>query len=131
MSEDRTRELPKESSFEVRVLSEFAAIRGEQVEIRGELAAIRGELAAIRVEQAAIRTDIARLDSRQQKFEERLTALEEKVDLRLSETRPIWEAVQFAIKRLEMKFDTVLSDLYDVRTNNKLLDKRLMKLEAG
>ncbi len=116
MSDDPTRELPKESSFEARVL---------------------GELAAIRAEQAAIRTDIAALDlrlatveSRLATVESRLTTLEDKVDERLRETRPIWEAVQLAIKRLDMKFDTVLSDLYDVRTNSRLLDKRLMELEG-
>ena len=88
MSDDPTRELPRDGSFEVRVLAELAEIRG------------------------------------------RLTTLEEKVDSRLSETRPIWEAVQLAIKHLDLKFDTVLSDLYDVRTNSRSFDKRLMKLEA-
>ena len=116
MSEDPTRELPEESSFEVRMFAELAAVRIE-------LGAVRGELKAIRVEQAAIRSDISALNTR-------LTTLEEKVDSRLSETRPIWEAVQFAIRRLDLKFDTVLSDLYDVRTNSRLLDKRLMDLEA-
>ena len=133
MGEDPTRDLPKEGSFEARVFAELAAIRGE---FRGEFATIHGELAAIRVEQAAIRveqtairveqtamrTDIAALNTR-------LTTIEEKVDSRLSETRPIWEAVQFAIKRLDMKFDTVLSDPYDVRTNSRMLDKRLVELE--
>ncbi|MEO8434370.1 MAG: hypothetical protein ABI596_05705 [Pyrinomonadaceae bacterium] len=109
LSEDPTPELPEERSFEARVLAEFAAVRGEV---------------------AAVRADIARLDARQQKFEERLTTLEEKADSRLSETRPIWEAVQLAIKHLDLKFDTVLSDLYDVRTNYRAFDKRLMKLEA-
>ena len=123
MSEDSTRELPKESSFEVRMLAEFAGVRSEFGTVRGELGALRGELVAIRVEQAAIRSDIAALNTR-------LTTLEEKVDSRLAETRPIWEAVQYAIKRLEMKFDTVLADLYDVRTNSRLFDKRLMELEA-
>ena len=130
MSEDPTRELPEESSFEARMLAEFAgvrsdfgAVRGELGALRGELGTLRGELVAIHVEQAAIRSDIAVLNTR-------LTTLEEKVDSRLAETRPIWEAVQYAIKRLEMKFDTVLADLYDVRTNSRLFDKRLMELEA-
>ena len=124
MSDDPTRELPKESSFEVRVFAHFAALHSE--------------LATIRAEQSAIRTDIAALDSRLTTVESRLTTvesrlgtLEDKVDERLRETRPIWEAVQLAIKRLDMKFDTVLSDLYDVRTNSRLLDKRLMELEAS
>jgi len=116
LSDDPTRELPKEGSFEVRVLAELGAIRSEHVEIRGELAEIR-------FEQAATRTDIASLDSR-------LTALEDKVDSRLRETRPIWEAVQLAIKHLDMKFDNVIRDLYDVRTKVGMLDQRLRELEA-
>ena len=144
MSEDPTQELPRKGSFEARVLAEFAALRGEVtavheevaavhgefVGVRGEVAALRGEVAAVREEVAEVRADIARLDLRQQKFEERLTTLEEKVDSRLSETRPIWESVQLAIKRLDSKFDIVLSDLYDVRANYKNFDKRLTELEA-
>ncbi|MEA2204275.1 MAG: hypothetical protein QOE77_1051 [Blastocatellia bacterium] len=34
--------------------------------------------------------------------------------MRLGETRPIWEAVQLAIKGLDLKFDTVLKDLYEL-----------------
>ena len=123
MSDDPTRELPKESSFEARVLAHFTTLHGE--------------LATIRAEQSAIRTDIAALDSRLATVESRLTTiesrfttLEDRVDERLRETRPIWEAVQLAIRRLDFKFDTVLSDLYEVRTNSRLLEKRLIDLEA-
>lgn len=123
MSEDPTQELPREGSFEARVLAEFAAVRGE-------VAAVRGEVAAVREEVSEVRADIARLDLRQQKFEERLATLEEKVDSRLSETRPIWESVQLGIKRLDMKFDIVIRELYDVRADSGFLDKRLTELEA-
>jgi predicted nucleic acid-binding Zn-ribbon protein len=116
LSDDLTRELPKDDSFESRVL--------------GELRAIRSELAVIRSEQVTIRADIATLNARQEKFEERHTALEEKVDSRLKETRPIWEAVQYSIKRLDLKFDIVLKDLFEVRANDRTQDKRIMELEA-
>lgn len=115
MNEDPTQEIPKNGSFEMRVLSELAAIRGEQSEICAELAAIRAE-------QAATRKDIAALDTR-------LTSLEERVDARLRETRPIWEAMQQDIKRLDTKFDSIIRDLYDVRTDMRLHDKRLLQLE--
>ncbi|OLE51969.1 MAG: hypothetical protein AUG51_20470 [Acidobacteria bacterium 13_1_20CM_3_53_8] len=66
----------------------------------------------------------------------RLTNLEERVDKRLQETRPIWEAVQEKLERLERKFDRlnekfdlVTSDLYDMRANYKSLSKRLNDLE--
>jgi len=120
LSDDPTRELPKDGSFEVRVFAELAAIRGE----------FRGEFATIHSELAVIRADIAKLDVRQEKFEGRLMALEEKVDSRLKETRPIWESVQYAIKRLDLKFDVVLTDLFEVRANDRSQDKRIMELEA-
>jgi len=83
------------------------------------------------------------LDARIGSMDGRLTALEEKVDRRLMETRPMWEAVQVQIEslnqkfgelsdkfdRLDDKFDLVLSDLYDMRTKVKSLSKRVTTLE--
>ena len=83
------------------------------------------------------------LDSRMDSFDGRLTSLEEKVDRRLMETRPMWEAVQVQIESLNQKFETlsdkfdrmsgkfdlVLSDLYDMRATARSLDKRVTALE--
>ena len=77
MSDDPTRELPKDGSFEGRMFAELAAIRGE----------FHGEFATVHSELAAIRADIAKLDARQEKCEGRLLVLGEKVDSRLKETR--------------------------------------------
>ena len=99
---------------------EFAAIREEN----------RVEFAAIRSELAEIRTDIATLNARQERFEDRLTTLEEKVDSRLKETRPIWESVQLAIERLDIKFDKVIQELYELHGDIGLHDKRLTRLET-
>ncbi len=107
MDEDPTRELPKQS-FEDRVLAELAAIRTDQTQIR--------------TEQSEIRRDIAALELR-------VNALEERVDARLRETRPMWEAVQRHLQRLEEKFDNVIRDLYEVRADIGLHDKRLSQLE--
>jgi len=108
LSDDPTREFPQES-FQARVLAEFAAIRGEL---------------------GGIRTDIATLNARQERFEDRLTTLEEKADSRLKETRPIWESVQLAIERLEMKFDKVIRELYELHSDIGLHEKRLTRLET-
>ena len=94
MNEDPTKELPQKRSFEEQVLAEFAALRSEVAEIR--------------TQQSAMAKNIAGID-------ERLTSLEETVDARLKETRPIWEAVQAQIEKLDQKFDIVIRDLYDVR----------------
>ena len=69
-------------------------------------------------------------------IDNRLTTLEEKVDRRLMETRPIWEAVQAQLEglnekfdRLNDKFDLVTEDLYDMRSKVKSLNKRVTALE--
>ena len=126
MNEDTTRELPQKRSFEEQVLAQLAAIHSEAGEIRthvlAELAAIRGEVAEIRVQQAAMAKNIAGLDKR-------VMSLEETVDARLKETRPIWEAVQAQIEKLDEKFDIVIRDLYDVRGDVALHAKRISQLE--
>src|SRR5216684_4016137 len=108
MSGEPTKDLSDRRTFEERVMAEFAAVRAEQ---------------------AAIRRDIASLDTRLTAVEQRLVTLEDRVDARLRETRPIWEAVQASIERLDKKFDNVIRDLYDVRTDIGLHDKRLRDLE--
>ena len=129
MSEEPTKDLSNPRTFEERVMAEFAAMRAG-------FTAIHAEFAAVRVEQAAIRRDIAALDTRltavEQRLvtvEQRLVTLEDRLDARLRETRPIWEAVQASLERLDKKFDNVIRDLYDVRTDNGLLEKRLHELE--
>ena len=115
MSEDPTKEIPGASPFEKRVLAELGALRGEVAEIRTEVAEIR-------LQQVAMAKNIAVLD-------QRLTSLEEKVDNRLKETKPIWEAVRAQIEKLDEKFNLFIRDLYDIRGDISLHGKRLDILE--
>lgn len=71
---------------------------------------------------SAIRADVAALG-------DRLTALEEKVDRRLQETRPMWEGVQAQIRQLDGKFDVVLRDLYELRSDQMFINRRVDQLE--
>jgi predicted nuclease with TOPRIM domain len=71
------------------------------------------------------------IDERMSKLEERFSNLEEKVDRRLQETRPIWEAVQAQLRRIDTKLDVVIDDLYEMRTDTKMLDNRVTTLEGG
>ena len=105
MNEDPTRKSSDGGSFEARVLSELSAIRGEHAEIRNEIAALGSKVSS--------------LDERLTSVEVRLSSLEEKVDARLRETRPIWESVLDNIKRLNLKFDEVPRDLFEVRADVK------------
>jgi flagellar capping protein FliD len=100
MNEDPTQNLPQ-ASFEERVIT---------------------ALSAIHAEQTAIRADVAALS-------ERLSALEEKVDRRLQETRPMWEGVQAQITKLDTNFDIVIRELYKVRSDQVFISRRVDQLE--
>ena len=115
MSEDPTKELPGASPFEQRVLAELGALRSD-------VGALRSEVAEVRARQVAMAQDISALG-------QRLMSLEEKVDSRLKETQPIWEAVRAQIEKLDEKFNIFIRDLYDVRGDIGLHDKRLGVLE--
>ena len=111
MSEDITQGLPA-NSFEGRVLSELSGIRQEQ--------ATQHEM-------------ITRLD-------DRLTSLEEKVDARLRETRPIWEGVlvrltaietemprlggiEKELARMNRQFRSFVADIFQLRARVEQLEE--------
>lgn len=56
---------------------------------------------------------------------QRLTTLEEKVDARLRETRPIWEAVLARVEIVDSKLDVLGRDLLETRAETDMLKKRL------
>ena len=73
-------------------------------------------------ELAAIRTDIARMDAR-------LTALEDKVDARLRETRPIWENVQERLTTIGATLEDIQSQLREVVRDLYSMRGRIGRLE--
>lgn len=100
MSEDLTRDLP-EQTFQERVLAELSAIRH----------------------------DIGGLDRRLATVENRLTTLEDKVERRLQETRPIWEGIHDQLRKLDGKFGIILKEFYEVRYDIMALGRRVEQLE--
>jgi predicted nucleic acid-binding Zn-ribbon protein len=108
VNDDPTKELPGASPFEQRVLAEFAAVRREVAEIRNQQVAMAKHVVAL---------------------VQRLTSLEEKVDKRLKETRPIWEAVRTQIEKLDENFNVFIKDICDVRGAIGGHEKRLDVLE--
>src|SRR5438874_8547071 len=136
MNEDPTKELPQKRSFEEQVFAEFGALRKEVAGLGSGVAALGSGVAALRNEVAEIRNEVAEIRTQQSAMakniagiDERLTSLEETVDARLKETRPIWEAVQAQIEKLDEKFDLMIRDLYDVRGDVALHAKRISLLE--
>ncbi|MDQ3918292.1 MAG: hypothetical protein M3348_07425 [Acidobacteriota bacterium] len=79
----------------------------------------------------------ARLDS----MDARLTALEEKVDRRLQETRPIWEGVLEQLKEINARLDRVEKEIsatrrwfrntfIEVSRDHDSLEERVENIEA-
>jgi predicted nucleic acid-binding Zn-ribbon protein len=129
VSEDPTKEFPGASPFEKRVLAELGALRGEVVDLRGEVGVLRTEVGVLRTEVTEIRTQQIAMAKNIAVLDQRLTSMEERVDNRLKETRPIWEAVRSQIEKLDEKFNLFIRDLYDIRGDISLHGKRLDILE--
>lgn len=100
MSEDLTRNLPP-TSFEQQVLRELAAIRQE-------------------VSQQSVRLT---------SLEERMVSLENKVDARLRETRPIWEGVQQRLTEIEAQLKEFNRQMKTLITDSFKLRARVEELE--
>jgi chromosome segregation ATPase len=110
MDENVTRERPDARSFEERVFARFDALDERMSKFEDRMSTVEAHVL---------------------KIDERLSSLEEKVDRRLQETRPIWEAVQAKLEHIDTKLDLVIADLYEMRTDLKILDKRVTTLEGA
>ncbi|MDT7541470.1 MAG: hypothetical protein QOE33_1374 [Acidobacteriota bacterium] len=71
-----------------------------------------------------------RIFARFDALDARMDSLEEQVDRRLQETRPIWEAMQTQLERLNSKVDVLIKEFYEVKTDIVRLDKRVTSLEG-
>src|SRR5215831_14713744 len=109
--------------------AEQAAMRAEQAETRGEQAEIRKDLGEMRSQQSASARNLAALEQRLISVEEKLVSLEDKADLRLKESRPIWEAVQEQLTKLNRKFDLTIKDFFELRSEVANHDRIIYELE--
>lgn len=128
MEEQPTKDLMTRA-FQKRVLDEFAAMRSEQTAMRQELAEMRSDIAEVRSDTAELRTQQVVIARHIAAIEQRLTTLAEPVDTRRKETRPICEAVQEQVQKLVEKFDLVVHDLCDVRSDLNIHGRRIAELE--
>ena len=91
------------------------------------------------VRQILVRLDS--IDSRLGNVEGRLTALEDKVDRRLQDTRPIWEQVlmrldsfeselRSGLRGFERQVGKLAEDVLKVRADQRGLEDRMDKLES-
>ncbi len=102
MSEDRTRDLPDARSFEERVLAEFAAQRDFNAQLIGMV----------------------------QQLNARLTTLEDKVERRLMETRPIWEAMQAQLNDVQSRLISIEAKVDDMQEQLTHLDSKVGSIDV-
>jgi chromosome segregation ATPase len=134
MSEEPTQNLPQ--TFEERVLAEFAALRQEFAaqremitQLNTRMTSLEGRMTSLEGRMTSLEGRMTSLEDRVLSIDVRLISLEDKVDARLRETRPIWEGVQQRLTEIEKSvttisrhFKTMVSESFDLRS-------RLEKLE--
>jgi len=125
-SGDTTRDLPNGQL--ARILDEISGARSDVAKLRGEVTELRGEVTELR---------------------EDVKALDQKVDSRLKETRPIWESALAQLKELRDDMDKgfrdigykmdvlakdvlqVRADQRDLRSDQRDIEDRLNRLESA
>src|SRR5438128_2766350 len=118
MSEDLTRNLPP-TSFEERVLNELAGMR---MNFSGRFDTLDNRLTSVENRLSSLENGLTSLDGR-------LTSLEDKVDVRLRETRPIWEGVQQRLTEIEAQLKEFNRQMKTLITDSFKLRARVEELE--
>ncbi len=80
---------------------------------------------------ARLDTMEARFDARFEALENRLATLDERVDRRLMETRPIWEGVQARLTEIESTLGEMNYHMKTLVSDSFKLRVRIEKLEDG
>jgi chromosome segregation ATPase len=136
MSEERTRDLPNNRSFEERLFSRLDAM-----DSRFELMDSRFDAMGTRFDAMETRFDAmeTRFDRRFDGLDTRLQALEAKA----LDTKPIWEnalaeivavkenvqEVKGRVENIERKFELLIIDMMQLRGDQRRVDKRMDALE--
>jgi chromosome segregation ATPase len=129
MSEELTQNLDGGESFESRVMAGLAAINNRLASFEGHvntrLTSLEGHIISLENRVSSLEGRFALYDERLNVFERRLNALGEKVDARLHETRPIWEAVLSRLDVIESKVEALALNLLDMRGDLERVKKRI------
>ncbi len=112
MSEDRTRDIQNGRSFEERVLAELSAMRTD----------FNNRFDILDHRLISVENSLTSLDGG-------LNSLEDKVDARLRETRPIWEGVQQRLTEIEAALSELNRQLKTLIMDSFKLRVRVEKLE--
>lgn len=127
MSEDLTQNLP--NTFQERVFAEFAAMRQEFAGLNSRLDSVDSRLTSLEGRLTSVENRLVSLEDRVLSIDTRSTSLEDKVDARLRETRPIWEGVlarlteiEKGLSTLNYQFRTMIREAFDLRARVEKLE---------
>src|SRR2546421_314963 len=134
MSEERTRDLSDNRSFEERVFARFdvmeARFESRFTAIDARLGTIETRLDAL---EARAETRFNAVDARLDRLEIRVQALESKA----LDTKPIWEQalveiheIKERVENIERKFDVLTLDMMQLRGDQRRVEKRMDALES-
>jgi chromosome segregation ATPase len=115
MSEEQTQRLNGENTFEAQVLAALAGLNNRLTSVEDRLAS---GLTSLDTRMTAIEGRVASLELK-------VTALDEKVDARLRDTRPIWESVLSRLEQIDAKFDVHAHDMLELRGRMNVLERRV------
>ena len=134
MSEETTRNLSDNHSFEERVFARF-----DSMDARFNLMESRFEARFNGVDSRFDAVD-ARFDAMETRFDRRFDDLDTRVqalEAKALDTKPIWEralaeivAVKESIYDIKRKFEIVIEDLIQVRADQRRVEKRMDTLES-
>jgi predicted nuclease with TOPRIM domain len=120
MSEDLTQNLP--NTFQERVLAEFAALNVRMTSFEGRMTSLEERLTSVENRLISMEDRVLSTDTR-------LASLEDKVEARLQETRPIWEGVlgrltniESELSNLNRQIKALLADLFQLRIRVEKLE---------
>lgn len=105
-------------------------------QILGLLQTLSDDLAVLKTDMQDIKLRVGNMENNLVYFGTRLQALEEKVDQKLYNTRPIWESVlskldsiESRLERLETSLDVVKADVIVVKADVKILQEAQAQLD--
>jgi len=112
----------------------MTSIEGRMTSIESRLTSVEDRLTSVENRLTSVENGLTSVEDRVLSIDTRLTSLENTVDARLRETRPIWEGVQQRLTEIEKSvntlarhFKTMVMEEFDLRARvEKLEDSQPM-----
>jgi chromosome segregation ATPase len=130
VSDNPTRETPDSRSFEERVFARFDALDTRMGRFESRLDSLETKVDALDARMDRFESRLGSLENKVDGLGGRMTALEDKVDSRLRETRPIWEgvlarltAIESELSTLNRQFNSLILDFFRLRVRVEKLEE--------